>query len=217
MRTIFFCLMAGLIFSPAWAEHDDQTPSSQPPPIVIGSVLGEKITKARNSHISVRGLKRQIMPPLIKHFQEAHEITATDEEIENFIKYFKAHIRRLGKNYKKIDTSKKALKWISQRIIMQWKTSRALYETFGGTVVFQQANPLEPVGAYEALVRQALEKGTLKLQQPYRSTLLNSYDRDYGSWVVKPENIDFSTPWWTRELPQDEAASKSKSEQISDH
>ncbi len=40
-------------------------------------------------------------------------------------------------------------------MVIKWKTDKALYEKYGGTVIFQQSNPFEPVGAYRKLIEDA--------------------------------------------------------------
>ena len=77
-----------------------------------------------------------------------------------------------------------------------WKVSKSLYETFGGDVVFQQSNPLTPVGAYKDLFEQYRSQGEFVIYDPvFKAAFWESVRMRYSN-VLPQENIDYSSPWW---------------------
>jgi hypothetical protein len=89
---------------------------------------------------------------------------------------------------------------VAESFILDWKTSKALYEEYGSGVIFQQFNPLEPVGAYLALLREQEAMGSFQIFDDALSAgFWDYFTRDHGHWFVKPEKVDYSKPWWERE------------------
>lgn len=92
----------------------------------------------------------------------------------------------------------------TERARSQWQTYyrfKCLYKTYGGAVIFQQANPLEPVGAIRTHLEKLQSEGKLKINNPdYAEHFWRYYKADY-SYVIPPEKVDFSQPWWQRINP----------------
>ncbi len=85
-----------------------------------------------------------------------------------------------------------------------WKVSKALYDAYGGDVVFQQDNPLTPVGAYQQLFEQYREKGEFVIYDPaFKAAFWSSVKMKYAK-TYDPENIDFSLPWWEKSMTASE-------------
>jgi hypothetical protein len=93
---------------------------------------------------------------------------------------------------------------LARSIVRQWKMNRSLYRRYGGVVVYQQLDPLEPIGAYKAL-----------LEEMRRRKIFEIFDRGLadGFWArlsdrsfeIPPDQVDFETPFWLKAPPPDEA------------
>ena len=88
--------------------------------------------------------------------------------------------------------------------VKSWKKSKALYETFGGVVIFQQGNPLEPVGAYRSLLERHKNKGDFEIyDEELKATFWEYFVREHP-FQVPAEDIDYSKPWWEKLPPESE-------------
>lgn len=77
-----------------------------------------------------------------------------------------------------------------------WKLSKALYEEYGGTVIFQQANPLEPVGAYRQFLEK-MERGKVFqiFDEANRKAFWHYFTRKHPS-ELSPKDVNYAVPWW---------------------
>lgn len=111
-----------------------------------------------------------------------------------------------GEEWEKVQRESRAR--IGRHMIEAWKTNRALYEEFGGRVIFQQAGP-EPVDAYRDFLRQHEAAGTFEigdedLKEDFWRYFVNDamhvfYDNEEGAkWMARP--------WWQREAGETGAA-----------
>lgn len=86
--------------------------------------------------------------------------------------------------------------------VRRWKESKALYEAFGGRVVYQQAG-YEPIGAYRALIAELDEAGAVEVLDPAFPDPLAEL-RAYLElrFITVPEEEAeryFAQPWWLQE------------------
>ncbi len=88
---------------------------------------------------------------------------------------------------------------IAESSILDWKTSQRMYEEFGGVVIFQQANPLEPVGAYLAFLRAQENAHAFEILDAALAPSFWEYYTREQKFVVDPEQVDYSKPWWKKE------------------
>ncbi|MCW8091904.1 hypothetical protein [Alteromonas sp. ASW11-130] len=85
---------------------------------------------------------------------------------------------------------------IAERQVRHWQINKALYEKFGGVVIFKQNNPQFPVGAYETLLKNHQKAGKLKIfEDRYRAVFWEALEPPY-SFEIDPANVDFGVPWW---------------------
>ena len=91
-----------------------------------------------------------------------------------------------------------SLRPIAESSILDWKMSQRLYEEFGGVVIFQQANPLEPVGAYLAFLRSQEKAHAFEILDAALVPSFWEYYTREQQHVVDPERVDYSKPWWKR-------------------
>ncbi len=94
------------------------------------------------------------------------------------------------------DSSREKIDEIAYKQVRHWQINKALYEKFGGTVIFKQNNPQFPVGAYEALLKDQQRTGKLKIfDDRYRAVFWEALEPPY-SFEIEPANVNFDSPWW---------------------
>jgi hypothetical protein len=81
----------------------------------------------------------------------------------------------------RISPKKEVEREIAEHFVRDWKISKALYEEYGGTVIFQQANPMEPVGAMRKLLESHEAKGDFNI---YDETLKRQFWEYYIRNIV---------------------------------
>lgn len=94
----------------------------------------------------------------------------------------------------------KAREQIAAAFIRQWKINRALYQQYGGRIIFQQGGP-EPLDAYRLFLEQQQAQGHFKILNKdlepafWRYFVTDSIHSFYprGS---KEEAQALSVPWW---------------------
>ena len=95
---------------------------------------------------------------------------------------------------------KAAREWIASSFIRQWKINRALYEQYGGRIVYQQGGP-EPLDAYRKFLEEQEKQGAF--------TILNKeFEPEFWKYYVtdsmhsfyqagsEEEARAFQDPWW---------------------
>jgi len=85
-------------------------------------------------------------------------------------------------------------------IIRQWKINKALYEQYGGRIIYQQLGP-EPLDAYRQFLRQREADGAFAIRDPAIETSFWRYFTDDSSHdFMTPGGADearaFTTPPW---------------------
>lgn len=92
--------------------------------------------------------------------------------------------------------SSKPIKEIAEKQVMQFQTEKALYDEFGGKVIFRQSNPQMPIDAYKALLNRYRENNQLQIiDSALREAFWNVFTPPF-QYEIAPENVDFTQPWW---------------------
>jgi hypothetical protein len=126
-----------------------------------------------------------ILGPLLKEYARAHSIKASVAEINAMSRaVFGQRIAR-GAN-----------KTLAEAAVIQWKVSKALYQQYGGTVIFQQSNPYEPVGAYAKFLAEQEQKKAFEISDPQLRQIFWCYFNCEQSMIVPPEKVSYNLPWW---------------------
>jgi hypothetical protein len=149
------------------------------------------------SEDEARRLVGRIFGELRRRYMDRHKITATPEEIQQFVAAIRRHspADQEGSEEKK-EKAAHGLEAIGEQMVKGWKLDRALYQKYGGTVIFQQANPLEPVGAYRKLLEEMQEAKVFEVYDPDNRTKFWHYFVRQHPFQVPPKDIDFEKPWW---------------------
>lgn len=130
-------------------------------------------------------LASTILNPLLAEYAKAHRITATTGEINSMSQaVFKKRVAR-GAN-----------KMLAQAAVIQWKVSKALYQQYGGIVIFQQSNPYEPIGAYAKFLEEQEQMKTFQIFEPKLREAFWCYFTCEQSMIVPPNEVNYDQPWW---------------------
>ncbi len=88
---------------------------------------------------------------------------------------------------------------VCQGLVSEWKLGRLLYSRYGGTVISQQSNPSEPVGAYRKFLEEMERTKVFEIfDKDDRKAFFEYYLRDDHSKKLPPDQVDFSKPWWEK-------------------
>ena len=94
---------------------------------------------------------------------------------------------------------------LCQNLVSEWKLGRFLYKRYGGTVIFQQSNPNEPVGAYRKFLEQMEREKAFEIyDKADRAAFYKYYVREDHPMKLAAEEIDFDTPWWEKSSAKNE-------------
>lgn len=87
---------------------------------------------------------------------------------------------------------------ISERWVASWKMNKALYEKYGGQIIFQQAG-IEPIDAYRDYLKDIRKKGGLKIHKPEYMDVFDEFERylDVGhNYLNDNKEKYFGRPYW---------------------
>lgn len=159
-----------------------------------------KASSAKLTEDEGRRLTAKIFGGLRQRYIQQHKITATADEVRQFadaMEHFGSAIPEKADE----PEEKRLQRWerIGEQMVKSWKLDQALYRKHGGTVIFQQGNPMEPVGAYRAFLEE-MEKA--KVFEVYdgdnRERFWHYFVREHP-FQLPPENIHFDKPWWLQD------------------
>jgi len=126
-----------------------------------------------------------ILNPLLREYARERGITASVKEINSLSRA--VYGKRIARG---------AIRTIAEATVIQWKVSKSLYQQYGGTVIFQQANPLEPVGAYQKFLEEQEQKKAFEIFDPQLRAAFWCYFTCEQSMIVPPEEVNYDVPWW---------------------
>jgi hypothetical protein len=201
---------AGVGLSQQQAQDDRKIPEPDPKKgkavaRVYDEYIYPKELGAKDGELSdeaVSRLQAAIMKPLLRRYAEEYKITVEPKEVEQFTKFLgSAPLPEGGKDAPKVSKEEvnEFARTLGREMVRRWKVDRSLYKRYGGTVIFQQANPQEPVGAYRKFLEEREKEKAFEIfDEKARERFYHYFTRDHGSWVVPEKRVDFDTPWWLR-------------------
>ncbi len=165
------------------------------------SILSDKSEVEIRKLLAQRALGTKISESVIADFADENNIEPSESEVESAYAVIKTWTVDLSHNAEYSDEEVERYRLaMAEGMAKSWKVSKSLYETFGGDVVFQQSNPLTPVGAYKDLFEQYRSQGEFVIYDPvFKAAFWESVRMRYSN-VLPQENIDYSSPWWEAEL-----------------
>ncbi len=129
---------------------------------------------------------------------EAERKTVTSEldSVNNFL----AALGESGSGAAQDPEETQAREQVASSFIRQWKINRALYQQYGGRIIFQQGGP-EPLDAYRTFLEEQQARGDFEILNKdleaafwryYRTDSIHSFYRPGG----KEEAQAFAVPFW---------------------
>jgi len=174
---------------PAFAAAPGLTWAKEAVAKVLGRTIYREDTTGRG-----RSLDGLIIGPLMKQFAEQQRLTVTDAEVAELESALKLPPPPEG-----VDAALKAqLREIPRSMVLQWKTSKALYQRYGGDVIFQQANPMEPVGAMRRFLEEQEKAGAFEIYGAEDRKRFYEYFVRPQTMVVPPAQVNYDKPWWRK-------------------
>jgi hypothetical protein len=86
----------------------------------------------------------------------------------------------------------------SRQWVARWKVNKALYDKYGGRVIFQQAG-IEPIDAYRVYLNDIESKGGLKILKPVYADVFDEFERylDMGhNYLDQSGDRFFARTYW---------------------
>ena len=155
-------------------------------------------------------LSSLIWQALIKELAKHNDIEPSDEEVNAFSEFMGGSQSDMTKEMLSELTQDEVAEYEAQvyqshkNYVRTYKLSKVLYEKYGGVVVFQQANPLEPVGAYKAFLKDSRANGHFEIFHEQMKTAFWQVLNKPHSFIVPEEKVDFSKPWWLQTAQQEQ-------------
>jgi hypothetical protein len=143
-------------------------------------------------------------------FTKTHNVKPTEQELEDFIRVMNnvplpdRYDRQFDEPKIPDKMKREGERMAAEHIVTQWKTNKALYEEYGGIVMFQQLNPMEPLGAMRTLLESHQAKGDFEIYDEELKQRFWKYYLQPTQWkIMKPSDVDYSEPWWLKKPTQE--------------
>ncbi|MEM7267035.1 MAG: hypothetical protein AAF370_13950, partial [Pseudomonadota bacterium] len=125
---------------------------------------------------------------VLEDYAKQKGITVNQTLVSKFIEKFEGQVSS--------ETTTKPIKEIATKQVMQFQTEKAMYEEFGGRVIFRQSNPQMPIDAYNTLLSRYRDAGKLSIiDEDLRDAFWDVFTPPF-QYEIAPENVDFTQPWW---------------------
>jgi hypothetical protein len=168
---------------------------------VAGEVLGTTIHTQ-----DAEELRYVVLQKLTDRYAAEKGIEVTDAEKADYIQHVRAALSK-DPNFsgplpgsEESAEDKAARQEIAAAFIRQWKINRALYQQYGGRIVFQQGG-LEPLDAYRKFLEESAARGDFRIANPHLDAGFWRYYRDDSIHeFLKPGSAEeakaFADPPW---------------------
>ncbi|MDB5768612.1 MAG: hypothetical protein JWQ61_3426 [Collimonas fungivorans] len=178
-RTFLFLFLTACAFCTSASERE-----------VVAKIYGQAIYRDQLQD-NGRNLESLLTVPLFEHFSAENNIRATESEIDEFI----AATAGISPPATFAE-QRAAMHDMAKNFVLGWKVNKALYKKYGGDVIFQQANPLEPVGAERRFLEEQEKSGAFQiLDAKERAKFFEYYVRPQH-FVIPPSKVNYDLPWW---------------------
>ncbi|MEJ2140509.1 MAG: META domain-containing protein [Gammaproteobacteria bacterium] len=167
------------------------------------TLLGEEIHTTDASE-----LQKIVLTRLLDRYAEQQRIEVTGEEIDAFVESQQLGMAEHGLTEEKSLSSEEIAQLSQMRrdwgraMIRQWKIHRALYQRYGGRIIFQQLGP-EPLDAYRKYLEERRSAGDFTIHdKAFEDTFWRYFTDDTMHSFYQPGSEEeaqaLTTPWWTR-------------------
>ncbi|MFM1987169.1 MAG: hypothetical protein RJA99_126 [Pseudomonadota bacterium] len=183
IRIIVSCVLAcGLV-----------APTVSQPREPVAEVLGRTVHRDELGGNPDR-LQPLVIGPLLQRFADENGVKAEPAEVDDVVTWLGVPPVPGGAS-KEMQAEVRTL---AERMVVRWKVNRALYRRYGGTVIFQQSDPLEPVGAMRRFLEEQEASGAFTIREADLRERFYRYFRREHRFVVPPDQVDYERPWWRR-------------------
>ena len=125
---------------------------------------------------------------VIEDYAKQKGITVNQTLVGKFIEKFEGQVSS--------ETATKPIKDIAAKQVLQFQAEKAMYEEFGGRVIFRQSNPQMPIDAYKTLLSRYRDAGKLSIiDEDLRDAFWDVFTPPF-QYEIAPTNVDFTQPWW---------------------
>jgi hypothetical protein len=158
-----------------------------------------KLTQEQADRLSGR-----IIGPLFDRYASQKKIAATPKEIDDVNRATQKAIEESGNTLAKAlrgnptKQQKQIENEVAAQVVKKWKLSKAMYEEYGGLVIFQQGNPLEPVGAYRKFLEKMERGKVFEIYDEANRKMFWHYFTMEHPFAANPRDVDYSVPWWLK-------------------
>ena len=203
LATALFFLCSNLIFA---AQVNDQVDDQR----VLAKVLNTeiRITDIMPSDEERKNLKQRAKDNYTDMLDYVARVNASNKiyelVLEDYAKQKGITVNQtlVGKFIEKFEdqvsskTATKPIKEIATKQVIQFQTEKAMYEEFGGRVIFRQSNPQMPIDAYNKVLSRYRDAGNLTIiDEDLRDAFWDAFTPPF-QYEIAPENVDFNQPWW---------------------
>jgi hypothetical protein len=149
-------------------------------------------------------LRYLVLTPLVDRYASGRGIEVTPAETEAYVRSMQAFLEKEGVAQGEDSPEDAAARLqIGAAFIRQWKVNQALYQQYGGRIVFQQGGP-EPLDAYAKFLEEARARGDFEILDRDLEDAFWKYYRDdsihsFFEPGSKEEAQAFASPPWERE------------------
>lgn len=217
MRIIVFLRVSLLISLFVFtAQSANAEPQSQPEPVqhsdgnILAVVLGQNVTRAdampnEKEQKEIKEQAKENYNDMLDYVvrvnasTKIYELVLEDYAAKKGIELDQALVTKFVEkfaNQVSEKNSSKPIKEIAEKQVMQFQTEKALFDEFGGKVIFRQSNPQMPIDAYKALLNRYRENNQLEIiDSALREAFWDVFTPPF-QYEIAPENVNFTQPWW---------------------
>lgn len=175
----------------------------EPLPPVAATVLGEDLHANDAAE-----LQAAIVTRLLDDYAADKGIEVEDSELDAYVDYMRQGMAAEGLTAEEDLAPEERSQADAMRremglaLIRQWKINKALYETYGGRIIYQQFGP-EPLDAYRAFLRERQKAGDFTIDDPSMAEAFWQYFTSEAKHdFMEPGSEDaaraFTAPPWSR-------------------
>jgi hypothetical protein len=158
---------------------------------IVAKIYGQSIYRDELQGPN-KNLGSLLISPLFEHFVAENHIVVTELEIHEFM------VAMNETSSSTVSQEQSGIMHdIAKSFVLNWKISRALYKKYGGDVIFQQANPLEPIGAERQFLEEQEKVGAFQiLDTEERKKFFEYYVQPHTTFIIPPSQVNYEQPWW---------------------
>ena len=165
------------------------------------TVLGDELTTTDEAE-----LMDAILGRLFDQFAREQDVSVERSEIDRFLENLQSGKEKAGLTGDEDLTEEESLQLeelqtsMATAMIRQWKINKALFEEYGGRIIYQQLGP-EPLDAYRIYLEKRQSEGAFQIRDPELAAAFWSYFTDDARHdFMEVDGVEagkaFSTPFW---------------------